>query len=637
MSSEPGLWLRLTHPLHLYDGVDKLSFGVLTGTTFQLVLCFVLLGICASDHLCPNVAYLTKSGNSSRGVIASILLAWCNSSPDLFSNLISWLNSESPATLSVGEVLGSCGIILCIIQGLLLYCMKEQLDLSVVQRNSLVTDLLFALLAMACVLWIVVNNRVTWYISSIMVLVYVMYVMTKVRLHTSLQDVEDTNKDTILINGDKFENGFTVDGSIRPSFLETLDLNIVIQMLENANNAEAISMNTVRSNAFVGSNANSITKNNRPTTEPSQGLEPFVTARLERATVSTAPTQASFKPFFDDVETVAGTVETLTEPPLTYEGTIASSKSRMMNGIFYKLLPNLKNWSLKTLQSKIMSIVLAPTVLLLQLCVPQYSAESRFSLPILLSQAILAPVVGMLVIESLLDVRLSAWFWFVPGSLGLVFVFGVLYLRLKRLLIFGNSLYSQTDNHYHVNELVVKISNSVGIINSILCISLLANILIEVIELYQKLTGISKSLLGITLFAWGNSISDLMSNLAMSQLYQKLPTPGLQRSTVATKFLSISLGACLGGILLNITIGIGLSSLIAMIFRFRTASVMVSPSINIQFLLSIVIITVTIFASIFALTRHLDFIQQNTKTVGLVLCATWILATIINIFIELFQ
>ncbi|KAG0673075.1 hypothetical protein C6P41_003102, partial [Kluyveromyces marxianus] len=159
----------------------------------------------------------------------------------------------------------------------------------------------------------------------------------------------------------------------------------------------------------------------------------------------------------------------------------------------------------------------------------------------------------------------------------------------------------------------IKISNSIGIINSILCISLLANILIEIIELYQKLTGISKSLLGMTLFAWGNSISDLMSNLAMSQLYQKLPTPESQKSAIATRFLSISLSACIGGVLLNTTIGIGLSSLIAMIFRFGTSSVTVASKVNPQFILSISVIFATILGSIFVLTRYLDVIQQNTK------------------------
>ena len=243
----------------------------------------------------------------------------------------------------------------------------------------------------------------------------------------------------------------------------------------------------------------------------------------------------------------------------------------------------------------------------------------------------------MLVIESLIDGSVSLWFWFIPGTLVILFLAGLFYLRFKRLLFFGTSLYSDSNSQNESNELVIKVSNSIGIINSILCISLLANVLIEIIELYQKLTGISKSLLGITLFAWGNSISDLMSNLAMSQLYHKLPIADSQKSAVATRFLSISLSACIGGMLLNTTIGIGLSSLIAMIFRFRTSAVPVSSSINIQFLLSISIISFTIFASIFALTRHLDLIQQNVKKVGLALCSTWLVATFINIFIEVFQ
>lgn len=657
MSNELGWWLKVTHPLHLYEGVNKLGISVLLGTSTQLVLCFVLLGICASDHLCPNVAFLTKSGKSSRGVIASILLAWCNSSPDLFSNLISWLNSESPASLSIGEVLGSCGIIICIIQGLLLYCMRESLDLSVVQRNSLVIDLLFALLALSCVLCIVITNSVAWYVSAFMILVYVSYVMSKMKLNSNIQDVEDPqNNIGVKINDPHHtETGFPMDGSIRPSLLETMDLNIFIQMLENANNAETITMNNMHTTSSMLSSKTVDLKSFkhssvRPASEPSQKANSISTfgnadsmdTFTDRANISTAPTPSTFSPFVDDVteegeareSDPAITTETFVEPPLQYKDTLASSTQRIMNSIFYLLFPNFKNWNLKTLQSKALSIILSPMVFLLRLCVPQYSEDAKLNFPIIISQAIMAPVMGMLVIESLLDTKISAWFWFIPASLSLTFLTGVLFLRYKRRTLFHLSLYAYSDDTANINDLVIKISNSIGIINSILCISLLANILIEIIELYQKLTGISKSLLGMTLFAWGNSISDLMSNLAMSQLYQKLPTPESQKSAIATRFLSISLSACIGGVLLNTTIGIGLSSLIAMIFRFGSSSVTVASKVNPQFILSISVIFATILGSIFVLTRYLDVIQQNTKIVGLSLCTVWMLATLFNILIE---
>lgn len=103
----------LIHPHELY-GDGGLSIGLMFCSVLHILLCFVLLGVCASDFLCPNVAKITDSSgnlrsNSTRtGMLMAIILSWCNSSPDLFSNLMSWTSSSDEsfnvaANLSVGK------------------------------------------------------------------------------------------------------------------------------------------------------------------------------------------------------------------------------------------------------------------------------------------------------------------------------------------------------------------------------------------------------------------------------------------------------------------------------------------------------------------------------------------------------
>lgn len=501
--------------------------------------------------------------------------------------------------------------------------MRESLDLTSEHVQSLVSDLSFALLAMCCVSWMILARAVKWYVSLFMVLIYIVYVFSKLKLH---QDMQNSENEQSTVG---FDGTVNVDTTIRPSLLETLDLNILIQMLEDGHNSEAISMRSLKSQGFTTKTM----PKDRPTTEPSNHFSTYRDAEdSQRAQVTTAPSQLQFQPYYDDVE-VVGTIDDTIPEPLALQNPSTGSVKRTSHSLIYLLLPNLRNWSRKGLKAKIISVALTPLILLLRISVPQYDENTGLSIVILLLQCCVSPILGMLITISLIDDSVTPWLWFIPGALVILFSLVSLMMYQKGVLSSRVSLY--TDKRSHLNELFTKALNSIGIINSILFISLLANILIEIIELYQKLTGISKSLLGITLFAWGNSISDLMSNLAMSQLYQKLPSPDSQRSTIATRFFSISLSACIGGVLLNTTIGIGLSSLIAMLTRFKTGTIAFSSTINPQFLTSTIVITATIVGLLCTITRSLDLIQSNTKTVGLALCGIWLVTTLINIILEI--
>lgn len=84
-----------------------------------------------------------------------------------------------------------------------------------------------------------------------------------------------------------------------------------------------------------------------------------------------------------------------------------------------------------------------------------------------------------------------------------------------------------------------------GFIVSIAWISTIASEVVGVLKAVGIILGISDAILGLTIFAVGNSLGDLVANITVARL----------------GFPVMALGACFGGPMLNILLGIGLSGL----------------------------------------------------------------------------
>jgi len=82
-----------------------------------------------------------------------------------------------------------------------------------------------------------------------------------------------------------------------------------------------------------------------------------------------------------------------------------------------------------------------------------------------------------------------------------------------------------------------------GFAASVIWIYALAQEIVNLLKTFGIVLGISNSILGLTLLAWGNSIGDFISNMAMAK-------NGAPRMAMA---------ACYGGPLLNMVLGVGIS------------------------------------------------------------------------------
>jgi len=82
-------------------------------------------------------------------------------------------------------------------------------------------------------------------------------------------------------------------------------------------------------------------------------------------------------------------------------------------------------------------------------------------------------------------------------------------------------------------------------IMSMMWLYMLANLIVDIVELFGIITGVSSILLGLTLLSWGNSVGDVFTSIAISK-------KGLGE---------MALTGCLAGPIFNIMLGAGVTTL----------------------------------------------------------------------------
>ncbi|CCC69248.1 hypothetical protein NCAS_0C02580 [Naumovozyma castellii] len=97
-----------------------------------------------------------------------------------------------------------------------------------------------------------------------------------------------------------------------------------------------------------------------------------------------------------------------------------------------------------------------------------------------------------------------------------------------------------------------EIISIMGFIMSLVTISYQVHLVVQTLTKWVEMFHISESILGLTIFAWGNSIGDLISNVTF----------------VKIGIVDIALGACFGSPLLSFLFGIGFDGILIMLKRY---------------------------------------------------------------------
>ncbi|KFA62553.1 hypothetical protein S40285_05704 [Stachybotrys chlorohalonatus IBT 40285] len=165
-----------------------------------------------------------------------------------------------------------------------------------------------------------------------------------------------------------------------------------------------------------------------------------------------------------------------------------------------------------------------------------------------------------------------------------------------------------------------------GFIISIAWISTIAGEVVGVLKTLGVALDISEALLGLTIFAAGNSVGDLIADITVARL----------------GFPVMALSACFGGPMLNILLGIGIGGLITMIekanhhhhkhpdrpYKYGPFHAEVSGSL----VLSAVTLVITLFVLLIGVPMNKWVLSRK---IGYTVIAIWAVSTVLNVIVEL--
>lgn len=165
-----------------------------------------------------------------------------------------------------------------------------------------------------------------------------------------------------------------------------------------------------------------------------------------------------------------------------------------------------------------------------------------------------------------------------------------------------------------------------GFLVAIAWISTIANEVVGVLKAFGVVTGMSDAILGLTIFAMGNSVGDWVADVTVAKL----------------GFPVMALSACFGGPMLNILLGIGLGGMYMTIHSatHRHAKHPHKPihykPYELEISTTLIISGITLLISLIGL---LIFVPLNgwrmDRKIGAGLIAVWLISTTANVIIEL--
>ncbi|OAA33770.1 sodium/calcium exchanger protein [Moelleriella libera RCEF 2490] len=164
-----------------------------------------------------------------------------------------------------------------------------------------------------------------------------------------------------------------------------------------------------------------------------------------------------------------------------------------------------------------------------------------------------------------------------------------------------------------------------GFIISIAWISTIAGEVVGVLKTFGVVLNISEALLGLTIFAAGNSVGDLVADITVARLGYPV----------------MALSACFGGPMLNILLGIGLGGVLMMVqhankkhkkhpdrpVQYGPYSVEVGPTLMISAVTLLMMLTLLLM--LVPLNRWI-----LSRRIGWGLIALWTLSTVANVVVE---
>ncbi|KAK3821445.1 MAG: Sodium/calcium exchanger protein-domain-containing protein [Benniella sp.] len=151
-----------------------------------------------------------------------------------------------------------------------------------------------------------------------------------------------------------------------------------------------------------------------------------------------------------------------------------------------------------------------------------------------------------------------------------------------------------------------------GFLVAITWIFLVANEVVGILQAFGMIFGVSESILGLTIFAMGNSLGDLVANITIARM----------------GFPRMAFSACFGGPLLNMLLGVGISGTYTTLKTGTYIPLEVSPTLFV----SLSGVLLTLCAAIIVVPRKG---YMMTRGWGWFLLSVYTICTAVNVTIEI--
>lgn len=613
----------------------------------MLLVCFFGLGHTASDYLCPNLYTISKLLKLSDNLAGLTLLALGNGSADVLSTFKAIKLDES--NLAISELMGASFFITTIVIGSIAIVKPFQ-----VPGKQFIRNIAFYLVISVLMFVSIVLQQLNLVSCILLVFIYTFYVVFVISSHT-VQKYKAQKRLRYLRSRNNYNNDYHQSvNEIEDIFLDNISHLPTVDALDTPAAAQESSHeydNEYRT--FLKSHDHDQQVENAPVEAGSFGLKVLL-KELSKHTAHqgniyldesiqrplTAPAESS-QPTFGDLQPPQTyprayrdeeTSPSVASNPVVFNKVTPSLRSEHLEVLLAAILPDTDTFKQSSFLSKAYLVLTFPLVVVLKFCNPvrdqemialfdmKFKEQHLTATDIPLSDAeyfdfktdkllLLTQCFVSLNFINYVVLSNHTHFWLLQFPIGLIFSSAAAGLL--------NYFYCTKKNFNHDTFFRLRVVNYIfsflGFVTSISWISIFATEIIGVLKAISIIYHLSDAILGITIFALGNSIGDFISNL-----------------TIATMGMPImAFGACFGGPLLSLS-SLGLSGILT-----NKTDNFGDLKISIEFSRTLIIISIALILNIIVLliltTRNGWFLD---KKIGFVLIGNWILSTLLCIVFE---
>ncbi|KAI8096385.1 Sodium/calcium exchanger protein-domain-containing protein [Halteromyces radiatus] len=616
-----------------------------------LLFLFGFVGIAASDFFCPNLQTIASALHLSESLTGVTFLAFGNGSPDLFSTFTA-MNSNM-GSLALGELIGAASFIVSVVAGSM--CAIKPFR---AKKHSFLRDVSFFTLSIIMVLIIVADGLIYLYEAILLIVFYILYValvvggnyfmkrrsnyMNLIQRARSEYEENGPEVDSLLLGNiwdgsdqqsdemELYDEGFETEGyqdytrhdnalpghmklRIRTSLFSAIEFQDVVKSLQRTNMSHRYT--SIRRRHHQQTRFGNGTEGNTNVPLTPQGQPPNYQQSAS-------------------VETLGFDHQSISQPWNRIRLALPVFVWDNLDDLNYHLFPSLGNFDDKSIFNKISSVISAPMIFLLVITLPVVKGTMKDeggdvalnddTLTMLEDYYSDTDNIDLTEMDSVAT-STAAWSrWLTALQLvGSSVLFGLVLAINKTIpaviilpVMMGSGLllsglFLSTTSQQHRPRLYWMMC-FVGFAMAVLWIYIIANEVVSVLQAIGMALGVSEAILGLTVFAVGNSLGDFVANVTMARMGYPL----------------MAMSACFGGPMLNIMLGIGIGATYVTCQRQEPYAIDVSSTIIVS---SIGLLIVLISSLVFVPLNG----YRMSKWFGYTWIGIYLITMMINLILEL--